>query len=294
MSDITIKQVPLSSVVYRSNYRQSYDESFVSEVAGDMAEHGYKATYPLKVYAQGNQYVVIDGNTRYHAAILAQVYDRKSHIAHELLVWISIVDKPANDGEFALAQVEANESRRSPDAISTGRAYQSAIQSGISVAEIARRCHTTAAAVNTRLALLGLAQDVQELVIKGHLPISFASAMDKLDTNRQHIAVMAYNKAKSPNVNDFKDLCGRLMSEQIAEGQTSFFGLLSIDEITARANAEAEAISNEPKKSMAQLIAELDSERKARQADREFARSKYQQLLASYKGLLAQLETQTA
>ena len=291
MSDITIKQVPLSSVVYRSNYRQAYDESFVCDVAGDMAEHGYKATYPLEVYAQGDQYVVIDGNTRYHAAQLAQVYSIKSKLPLEFLVWIAVSDKPS-DGEYVLRQIEANKARRDTDPISDGKAFQQALAAGYSVAEIARRCHTTVAAVNTRLALLGLASDVQELVIKGHLPISFASAMDKLDTNRQHIAVMAYNKSKSPNVNDFKDLCGRLMSEQIAEGQTSFFGLLSIDEITARANAEAESISSEPKKSMAQLIAELESERKARQQDREYARSKYQQLLASYKGLLAQLEGQ--
>lgn len=284
-----LKQVDLSTVVYRSNYRQQYDETFVQEVAGDMAEHGYKPTYPLEVYAEGDTYVVIDGNTRYHAAQLAQVYSIKTREAMHFQVWVSVVDKPA-DGEFVLRQIEANKARRDTDPISDGMAYKKAVEAGYSVSEIARRCHTTIAAVNTRLALLTLTSDVQELVVKGHLPISFASAMDHLDTNRQHIAVQAYNRAKSPNVNDFKDLCGRLMSEQIAEGQTNFFGLLSADEIAARANLEADKISSEPRKSLNQLVAELAAEKQARANDREYAKSKYQQLLASYKGLLAQME----
>lgn len=239
MSEVTIKQVPLSTVVYRSNYRQAYDDTFVLEVASDMAEHGYKATYPLEVYAESDTYVVIDGNTRYNAAVLAQVYDIKSRVALPFMVTVAVSDKPS-DAEYVMRQIEANKARRDTDPVSDGKAYQNALASGIPLAEIARRCHTSIAAINTRIALLGLASDIQELVIKGHLPLTYASALDKLDTNRQHIAVMAYNRAKSPNINDYRDLCARLLAEQIAEGQSSFFGLLSIDEIQARAALEAE------------------------------------------------------
>lgn len=41
---------------------------------------------------------------------------------------------------------------------------------------------------------------------------------------------------------------------------------------------------------MTQLIAELQAERTARKADREYAKSKYQSLLKSYQSLLSQLE----
>jgi ParB-like chromosome segregation protein Spo0J len=274
---VDVIQVELGKVAFRSNYRQAYDESFLQSVAGDMAENGYNPTYPMECYANADgTYTTIDGNTRWNAAQLAQVYSISTRLAIPFLVWIAVGPKPKN---FSLKQIKGNKDRRDTDPVSDAIGYKNALDEGATVDEIVRECKTTVTAVNDRLALLALTADIQELVIKGHLGIKYASAMSALDSNRQRMAVQAYNKAQSPSIPAFKAMCEKLYAEQLAESQTDFFGLYTAEEMAAKASELADSISSEPKRSLKQLEAELEAEKRARKQDRDFAKAKVAQLL---------------
>lgn len=282
MTDI-IKQVSLSEVITRSNYRQNYDMDFVESTASDMAKNGFRHEFPLSVYRESDKYTVIDGNTRHKSAMLGSAYDIKTHLPI-MLVWVAISDKPS-DKDFTILQLRANDNRRSVDDISTAHAYQTAINSGATIDELARETTHTSEYIERRLALLSLLPEVQELVTKKQIGITFAYAMRNLDSNFQRLALSAYNHMKSPTFEEFSAVVDDFYTKQ---SQCSLFDLSLFN------GQPIEQIMNElkieRKKSRTELEEELEAERKARQADRAFAIQKYQQLRAQLETLRQQLE----
>lgn len=272
--DTQIIDLPLDHVLVIDNYRSEYDLVYVDSLAAKMSKRGFIRKRAIGVYAVElasvhtkqleTFYVVIDGNTRTLAAKKAGLTTIPAEISPR--------DPKANK----LDQLAENEDRRKPDDVSLAKGIKDAMDLGATMADVLESIgQTDPAYVERRLALLYLIPEIQELVAKRHLPITYAAAMTQLDSNRQRMAVQAYNRAKSPNVNDFKDMCGKLYAEQIAESQTSFFGLFTAEEIAAKVAELAETISSEPKRTMTALLAELDAERRAKiAANQELERIK--------------------
>lgn len=297
-----IVDLPLDHVLVVDNYRDTYDMAYVETLAANMRKRGFIRKRAIGVYAVelGNTstkqletfYAVIDGNTRALAA-------RKAELA-TIPAEISLRDPKANK----LDQLAENENRRKPDDISLAKGIKDAMILGATMAEVLESIgQTDPGYVDRRLALLSLIPEIQELVAKKHLPITFAGAMSSLDSNRQRMAVQAYNKAQSPSIPAFKAMCERLYAEQVAESQTDFFGLYTPEEMAAKEAELAESISSEPKRSLKQLEAELEAEKQARIAaramleterkkridDRAYALAKFQEAQQEIVKLKAEL-----
>lgn len=293
--ETTIKQVSLSQLRQRSNYRQSYDAELVNKVASDMSTNGFKIEFPIVTYAESEdsqEYIVIDGNTRYTAARQASAYGIKSHMA-TLQVWIVVKPKPT-DAQFILSQLAANELRRDPDAVSQAKGYKQAVDSGASVAQIATETGHTDEYVNRRLFLLDLVDEAQKLVANGNLGITYGEAMHELDSNFQRIALQAYNKREVKTIDEYRKLCNELLEKQrtCSLFDLALFNGKPIEMVVDMAKVRTDT-APKPDTAALELIRQLEEKLEAEKAqrvkDREYAKSKYGELMAQYRTLQAQV-----
>lgn len=298
--ETTIKQVSLSQLRQRSNYRQSYDTELVNKVASDMSEHGFKIEFPIVTYSENDstdstdEYIVIDGNTRYTAACQASAYGIVSRQA-SLMVWIVVKPKPT-DAQFILSQLAANELRRDPDAVSQAKGYKQAVDSGASVAQIATETGHTEEYVNRRLFLLDLVDEAQKLVANGNLGITYGEAMHELDTNFQRIALQAYNKREVKTIDEYRKLCNELLEKQRT---CSLFDLalfngkpieMVVDMAKVRTAVDTAKLPDTAALELIRRLEEkLEAEKAQRVKDREYAKGKYGELMAQYRALQAQV-----
>lgn len=279
--DTQLKQVEVHLLTERSNYRQEYDAAFVSDLAADMSTNGFKVEYPITVYADGEQFIIIDGHTRHQGALQGSLYRITDH-KPIMLVWIAVKDKPT-DSQFKLQQLAANEQRRSPDEMSRAIGYKQALDSGASIEDLSKAIGQNAEYIQRRLNLLLVVPEVQDLVKHGHFPITFAAELVKLDTNFQRIALQEYRKAKKMVRDEFLALVNALYTKQ---SQCSLFDLALFNGKPIEEIIEIKKVDRP--KSREELQKELEAEKAARAADREFARRKYAEL----QKRLAKLETQ--
>lgn len=289
---MTILQVRLSHLVQRSNYRQEYDQDFVNKLASDMSTNGFKAEYPIVTYADNGRYVVIDGNTRYTAARQASSYSIKDH-SPLLMVWIVVKSKPT-DTEFILGQLAANELRRDPDCVSQAHGYKQALDAGASVQQIAIETGHTEDYVQRRLWLLDLVSEAQKLVANGNLGIKYGEAMHDLDTNFQRIALQAYNKREVKTLDEFTALCNQLLEKQrtCSLFDLSLFNGKPIEQVIDMSKVKTDKLSPDTvirslESKLAQQTKALEDERKARLADRQYAKDKYHDLMLKYQALVS-------
>lgn len=278
-----VKQVSLHSIVERENYRLSYDADLVASIAGDMSEHGFDAAHPIECYADGGQYVVIDGHTRLKAALLGSTYGLKSH-QPDMVVWVAVKDKPS-DAQFKLMQLSANELRVNPDPISQAIGYQQALDAGASIDDLIGATGHNRLYVEDRLSLLKLIPEARELVAKKHLGVRFAVELTRLDANFQHIALMGYNAMRAPLLDDFKALVDSLYVKMT---QSSLFDLSLFS--GKPIEMVLDDLKIERKATRAELESQLAAERQARLADRDYAKRKYQAAQAEIARLRAQLD----
>lgn len=266
----------------RSNYRQQYDQDLVATIADSILKHGFKVEYPIPVYADGDSFIIIDGHTRYHACLEVA---RKVH-SKMFGVWIVVKDKP-DDRQFKLNQLAANELRSDPDDISKAIGYKQAIDAGATIDDLVLATGHKSPYIQDRLSLLKLVPECQDLVAKKHLGIKFAAQLVRLDSNFQRIALQAYTAMKSPTLEEFTAVVSELYTKQ---SQCSLFDLAifngqPIEQLISDLHIERQ-------KSREQLLAEIEALNKARQADREFARRKFQQALREIDSLKRQLASQ--
>lgn len=284
----TTTYVALHCLTQRSNYREEYDQDFVNKLASDMSTNGFKAEYPVVTYLESatGQYIVIDGNTRYTAARQASAYRISDHNP-TLMVWIVVKPKPT-DKEFILGQLSANELRRDPDSLSQARGYQTAIDAGSTIQEIANETGHTADYIQRRLWLLDLVPEAQKLVANGNLGIKYGEAMHTLDTNFQRIALQAYNKREVKTIDEFSALCSQLLEKQntCSLFDLALFNGKPIESVVDMSKVKTDKLS--PDTVIKALEAELARERQAKQELRDKATADYTKLLRQYRALLAQ------
>lgn len=284
-------QTPLHTLKERENYRQEYDPAFVAGIAANMANSGFLEEFPITVYDDNGSYVIIDGHTRYNAALLGSVYDIKTR-KPSMIVWVVVKDKPS-DAQFKLLQLSANEQRRDPDDISKAIGYKQALDAGATMAELSTATGHKVDYIDRRLTLLKLTDDLKELVAKKILPITYAGAVTKLDSNRQRIAVRAYQQSKNPDLESFEATVNKLYAEQVKENsQLDFFASYSAESLESKAVELASEMSG--KKTYKQLEAELAAEKQARKDLHAKACRDYAKLRNAYLKLVKAQTTSTA
>jgi len=281
MSQVELKQVNISDVRIRFNYREEYNQEFLSWLTDQIATKGFNPAKPLDVYLEDGIYWIVDGNTRYTAAMrvaLAKPYT----LYPECPIWVAVRRHKPSDAEFALYSAQGNETNREVDIVSQAKNYQRILDGGLTIADICKQLNHTTTYVEDRLAILKLADGIQDYVKKGSLTIKFAVTMSKLNFNRQWIAFKAYN-LRNLKLCDFEDMVNDLYMQQEKENQKDFFGLMSIEEIEAKAQELASTIQTTKTPKISDLEAQLELERKARLEAEQKALAEAQERERIYK-----------
>jgi hypothetical protein len=142
-----------------------------------------------------------------------------------------------------------NLSRVDLDPIAEARAYQTRIDAGASIAEVAAMGGVSVARVATRLPVLRLVDEAQQMVAAGQLSLNHARTMADLDANRQRLALDGL--ARGLTYFAFVDLVNRLKEEQRDEATVAFEW--KIDELVA----EVRACRAEKARSLKSLVAAM-------------------------------------
>ena len=131
--------------VYR-NYRE-HDHEDVAALALDMRANGYRESYPIELCPDGfGDYLIITGHGRHEAATLAGL-----DYVHALI----FQDITAGDSNFMAKQLRENMARKQSSPLEDGLAFQAQIESGQTVADIARIISKAESWVSDRLSLAG-------------------------------------------------------------------------------------------------------------------------------------------
>ena len=105
-----------------------------------------------------------------------------------------------------------------------------------SVQELSARLNKPGTLIRQRLALLNLREDIQRMVMHGHLKVEYAACMTDLDHNFQSTALqyLTLREGKRMGVNEFRAVCARLYADQ---AQQSMFSMEDYADLANRRDA---------------------------------------------------------
>lgn len=287
MNESPIIQVELYHLTERQNYRQEYDQAFVESIAGNMAAEGFKVEYPITVYREGDQFVVIDGHTRREAALLGSTYDVKEHKAR-MLVWVVVKDKPT-DAQFKLDQLAANEQRRDPDDMSKAIGYRQALDAGATMDQLCAATGHKQPYIDKRLSFLKLTREAQVMVSKGQLSPDYAAELVRLKSDYQCAALSAYTRANRCDLVSFREIVDDLYTKQVEAEQTQLpmFG----GELETYTAALVETLEQKRQISRDSLQKELDAIRALLQAEKAQHEANKRKAVIKLRAMQMEIET---
>lgn len=136
----------------------------LTEMAASIRQHGI--LQPLTVTTRGQRFGLVYGHRRFGAALLAGLTE------------VPCIVRPALD-EVAtrVARLIENLHRKDLSPMEEATQYRILLRDGLTQTDIARRVGVSSATVSTRLALLDLPPDAQQMVRDKRLPIVEANAL---------------------------------------------------------------------------------------------------------------------
>lgn len=165
------RQIHLSKIRLSRLLLRPLDATKVSEIAASMKVHGL--LQPIRVRPVGDEFEIIFGNHRLAAA--------------KQVNWESILCDivPADDVQAFEMALSENEARNEfIDAISESKGFQLMKDKGFTETQIGQRISKTQQYVSSRLALLRLPSELQQLVSQGILPTEHAYELSKLQNEK--------------------------------------------------------------------------------------------------------------
>ena len=136
--------IELSRIKVYRNYRQ-HDPEDVAALASDMRENGYRETFPIELCPDGlGDFLIITGHGRHAAATLAGL-----EYVHAMV----FQDITPGDSSFMAKQLRENMARKQSSPLEDGLAFEAQIESGQTVADIARIISKAESWVSDRLTL---------------------------------------------------------------------------------------------------------------------------------------------
>jgi len=222
-----VATIELERIDAGANDRQTFSEDSLRELADSIRAHGL--AQPPTVRRVGERYEIVAGERRVRAM--------------RMLGWAEIPAfvREMDDATASAIMLAENVQRADLDPMEEARAYQSRIDRfGYSVAELARVANVSAERVRKRLSLLALDDSIAHLVSRRLLPLAYAYCLTTLDSNRQRVAIRAYNSAPL-TLEQFRALTSRLYSEQQQETMFDPSAFLQIENYVADAVDTVEA-----------------------------------------------------
>ena len=170
--------------------RKDFDPLRLSELAESIKTYGVQE--PIKVTPRDRRYMIVMGERRYRASIIAG----KDEIP-------ALVEDLDDNQVEELALIE-NIQREDLNIIEEAKAYQRLLDRGLTVEELAGKLGFKQSwRITERTSLLSLAEDFQGMVIKGHLSPSQAFEMSRVSGNAQ---LVVFRKIRDGTLNTYVKL----------------------------------------------------------------------------------------
>lgn len=203
--------LPVAAIRPGDNYRQDFDETYISGLAQQIDELGLLHAITVRTDPKdSDRYVIVAGECRWRAH---QVLGRDEIRA--------MVRDDLTDSEASLAMLVENDARRELNPIDQGFSYRHQIETfDRSVEELAEAIGRRPGYVRDRLALLDLTASVVGAVRSGSLPHTTALRLVGLDGNRQRIAMREYLANPDMTAEQWQRRIEALRAEQAREAQT--------------------------------------------------------------------------
>lgn len=175
MPDERILHLSIDQVRCLRQVREHFDDNGLTGLAMSLKSVGQLV--PIRVRREGNDFVVVDGERRYRAAIKA---GRTSIAA-------IVEEEDLSQGQILERQLTANCQRADLTPLEKARAIFALMEvSGEKASETAARLGMSNAAVTRLVSLLSLPESIKGLVDSGKIPPSTASELTKIsDPARQ-------------------------------------------------------------------------------------------------------------
>jgi ParB family transcriptional regulator, chromosome partitioning protein len=169
----TPKMIPLNrTVISPLNYRKFYDEQTLEELAGDIGQHGIISPVTARPVKEGG-YEIVVGERRFMAAKLAGLKE------------IPAVVKEMTDEQVEELQLSENMHREDPHPMHEAQGIGRMLKRELSVEDIAARLNRSKGFVYSRIRLLSLTQEIQDIFLAGKLTISEAFEIAALSAASQ-------------------------------------------------------------------------------------------------------------
>lgn len=222
--------------------RKEFDPGKLEELAMSIKQYG--VLEPILVTPRGERYMIIGGERRYRASLLAGLGMVPARIieADDALV-----------EELALLE---NVQRQDLNIVEEGRAYQALLDRGWSKEDLARKLgFRNTQRVDARLSLLNLLPEYQVLAMQGKLNHNEAYEMSRVSPGKQAMILNQIIAGKLPTYNKLRAYVNALIA---LEDQQTIFTFQTISEPEKKSIGEFEAMV----RSVERFMGSLDKDRK--------------------------------
>jgi ParB family transcriptional regulator, chromosome partitioning protein len=235
--------LPITEIFPNPNQpRKDFDLEKLGELAASIKQYG--VLEPIVVTPRSDRYMIIGGERRYRASLIAGLTEIPVHIieADDALV-----------EEMALLE---NIQRQDLNDIEEARAFQSLLDRGMSREELAAKLGKQIRYIDMRTSLLNLAPEYQALTLKGKLNHNEAYEMSRLTAREQAIAYRKISAGELPTFNKLRAFIDGIIA---GRNQEAIFALTAINEKEKSTINELEGAV----RSVQRFMASINKEREA-------------------------------
>ena len=200
----TVAELPLIEIVRGDNDRTFFDPEALRDLSESIKEIGLKQPITVRPFTDPDNpvvmYQIVAGERRFRAVTMLGADT------------IEAIIKDENDMDASLTMLSENLVRKDLKPLEEGRAFEKRMNLfGWDRFELARRLGVHEGTIRNRLVLLKLIPEAQKMLEEGDLPSTHAVYMgEKLDAERQLMALKAFKAKRIPPMNQFRALCNEL------------------------------------------------------------------------------------
>jgi len=167
--------------------RENFDPLELANLAESLKKHGLKQPINVRWVEDRNKYVIIAGERRFRAALIAELAYVQCNIAPE--------DITAE--EILVTQIIENALRKDLLPTEKAKAYQQLMdQQNLTASQVAEEIHVNKSTISRTLALLDVSAELQQQVDAGELSVKAAIAKNKLAPGETPAAPKRKSKPK--------------------------------------------------------------------------------------------------
>lgn len=215
-----ITNIDTTLIIAGDNDRKQFDTWKLIELAANICFFGLAQHPTLRPI--GDKFEIVAGERRVRA--MRDILGRET---------IPVLIREMSDNEASAIMAAENMARENLNAIEEAQAFQKRLGGGLDISDVAAQVGRSVDFIRGRLKLLALPYEIQHLVSSGQFSLGHASLLDRLDTNRQRIALRYFNKNSQITMTAFRDYINLLAKQQIEEVQANsvLFDISEFEEI---------------------------------------------------------------